>query len=416
MSREEVHHNQWLRTVEGMIAAVARNGYYATSVKQVIALAGVSRRSFYELFTSKEDCFAQACQMICDRLAEGVVNAADRRDVTTDIRMREVIAFLVAETEVDADSMQLLLFDAPNIGPGGRAQLDNMLRVLERVIAREFAAPGETAARPSPLVRAVVGGLARSMLVLVRDGSTWREDSLIEGLCRWVMLLERPVAQRLSVMAITRQKQEAMQVAVTAAEQTDQQRLQLAMLELLNRCEYAEAIAPARVADLAGLSIKRYFEIFKDGHDCLLAAYDSVRRDLLTIAARPRIEGSDWATSVILMVRGLMGHLADNPLHARAFTCLMFEPESELVDLSARLFHEFVALMIVGAPGRPDPVLASELIKGAIWHLLSTFVECRKPQILPLVADHVAYLVLALYLGGETAMEVIEGNSSSFER
>src|SRR4030081_1043824 len=35
---------------------VAASGYHGTSVKQVIALAGVSRRSFYEQFANKEEC------------------------------------------------------------------------------------------------------------------------------------------------------------------------------------------------------------------------------------------------------------------------------------------------------------------------------------------------------------------------
>ena len=40
-----------------MVEAVAGRGYDAVTVRQVIALAGVSRRSFYEQFASKQDCF-----------------------------------------------------------------------------------------------------------------------------------------------------------------------------------------------------------------------------------------------------------------------------------------------------------------------------------------------------------------------
>ena len=40
-----------------MVEAVALRGYERTSVKQVVGLAGVSRRSFYEQFANKQECF-----------------------------------------------------------------------------------------------------------------------------------------------------------------------------------------------------------------------------------------------------------------------------------------------------------------------------------------------------------------------
>jgi AcrR family transcriptional regulator len=40
-----------------MVESVYQRGYAGTSVAHVIALAGVSRRAFYEQFSNKEDCF-----------------------------------------------------------------------------------------------------------------------------------------------------------------------------------------------------------------------------------------------------------------------------------------------------------------------------------------------------------------------
>ena len=45
-----------LRLLEGMTAAVARKSYPAVTIADVVAEAGVSKRTFYEHFTSKEDC------------------------------------------------------------------------------------------------------------------------------------------------------------------------------------------------------------------------------------------------------------------------------------------------------------------------------------------------------------------------
>src|SRR3954451_12822707 len=57
MAREEVERNQRSRLYGAMIEAVSSNGYQRTTVAHVIALAGVSRRAFYELFANKEECF-----------------------------------------------------------------------------------------------------------------------------------------------------------------------------------------------------------------------------------------------------------------------------------------------------------------------------------------------------------------------
>jgi len=45
-----------LRLLDGMTAAVARKGYPAVTIADVVAEAGVSKRTFYEHFHGKEDC------------------------------------------------------------------------------------------------------------------------------------------------------------------------------------------------------------------------------------------------------------------------------------------------------------------------------------------------------------------------
>ena len=56
-SAEAVLRNQRARMHGAMVEAVAMHGYERTSVKQVVGLAGVSRRSFYEQFANKQECF-----------------------------------------------------------------------------------------------------------------------------------------------------------------------------------------------------------------------------------------------------------------------------------------------------------------------------------------------------------------------
>jgi AcrR family transcriptional regulator len=75
LSREEVEASQRLRILLGMAEAMRDQGFVDTTVADVIARAGVSRESFYRLFTSKADCFAaafdQAAELLLRRMAAG---------------------------------------------------------------------------------------------------------------------------------------------------------------------------------------------------------------------------------------------------------------------------------------------------------------------------------------------------------
>jgi AcrR family transcriptional regulator len=59
-AREVVLASQRGRLLEAMAACVAEQGYAATTVAQVVARAGVSRKTFYEHFTDKRACFLAA--------------------------------------------------------------------------------------------------------------------------------------------------------------------------------------------------------------------------------------------------------------------------------------------------------------------------------------------------------------------
>src|SRR3954454_2857364 len=60
LTREAVMASQRGRMLDAMAQAVAEKGYAATTVADVIAGAGVSRKTFYEQFRDKEDCFLAA--------------------------------------------------------------------------------------------------------------------------------------------------------------------------------------------------------------------------------------------------------------------------------------------------------------------------------------------------------------------
>jgi AcrR family transcriptional regulator len=82
LSREEVSASQRNRILMAMLEEVADRGYAATSVAHVTAKAGVSRKSFYEQFTDKQDCYYAAFDLATEFHQAGLARAARHLDAT----------------------------------------------------------------------------------------------------------------------------------------------------------------------------------------------------------------------------------------------------------------------------------------------------------------------------------------------
>src|SRR3954452_67825 len=78
--REVVRNSQRGRMLAAMAGAVGEKGYGAVAVADVIARAGVSRKTFYEHFDNKEECFLAAydagVELMLDAIDEAIREAA----------------------------------------------------------------------------------------------------------------------------------------------------------------------------------------------------------------------------------------------------------------------------------------------------------------------------------------------------
>jgi AcrR family transcriptional regulator len=80
LPREFVAHNQRERLIAGLAEAVAENGYAGTTIAHITRHAAVSRRTFYEHFNSKDECFVVAYETVMKELHQRVGEAFDREE------------------------------------------------------------------------------------------------------------------------------------------------------------------------------------------------------------------------------------------------------------------------------------------------------------------------------------------------
>jgi AcrR family transcriptional regulator len=77
LPRTFVAENQRERLLNGVVEAVAEHGYNATTIGAIAEASGISRRTFYEHFKGKEDCFLAAYEMIDDHVRATMLAAGD---------------------------------------------------------------------------------------------------------------------------------------------------------------------------------------------------------------------------------------------------------------------------------------------------------------------------------------------------
>src|ERR1700751_2091352 len=116
MAREEGARTQRSRLYGAMTEAVSRNGYERTTVAHVIALAGVSRRAFYEQFDNKEACFLATYDIVVARARKVVLDAwAQERGWAN--RLHGACRALLDDVAGTPNGPRLVLVDSLGVGP-----------------------------------------------------------------------------------------------------------------------------------------------------------------------------------------------------------------------------------------------------------------------------------------------------------
>jgi len=163
-ARDAVYANQRARMLDAMSRAVASKGYARVSVADVVDLAGVSRRTFYEQFTDKEHCFLVAYETGTEALLnEMVARAAAVDGVDWHGRLHAALHAYTGILAGEPEFARAALIDV--LGAGPRA-VELRRQVYERFVEQyralsALAAHEEFQGRPVPelYLRALVGGI-----------------------------------------------------------------------------------------------------------------------------------------------------------------------------------------------------------------------------------------------------------------
>jgi AcrR family transcriptional regulator len=100
------------RLIVAMLRAASELGYRGTNVQDVIERAGVSRPTFYEHFTNKEDCFLAAFDTSAKRLRDKVELAARAGGESWRDRVRLGLEAVLGFVRAEPDTARTLIVEA----------------------------------------------------------------------------------------------------------------------------------------------------------------------------------------------------------------------------------------------------------------------------------------------------------------
>jgi AcrR family transcriptional regulator len=165
---------------------MARRGYAATTVDEIAAESGVSRKALYTHFSGKEDVLLQAHRAIVEQISTGAGSAAAEQD---DWRaaLRALFDWGLELFAREPAFANLALVEIAAATPASRQlQRETLDRI--RALAEQAAADSEHAV-PEVAIDGMLGGMAYAIAKAAEDGDPAELPMLRPQLMAWFMLV-----------------------------------------------------------------------------------------------------------------------------------------------------------------------------------------------------------------------------------
>jgi AcrR family transcriptional regulator len=154
--------------MEGLVSAVAEHGYPAVGIGEIVRRAGVSRRTFYEHFSGKEECFLASYEVAARELRRRIEDSIDpTADWLTQVDAM-LHAYLSALSE-DPVAGRAFLVEIEAVGPRARSRRRQSLHGFADFLKRAHARVRGADPDDSPMPDRLYVGLAHAVSELARE-------------------------------------------------------------------------------------------------------------------------------------------------------------------------------------------------------------------------------------------------------
>jgi AcrR family transcriptional regulator/DNA-binding MarR family transcriptional regulator len=158
--------------IAAMVDVAAERGLAEATVAHIVARSGVSRRTFYEMFNDREDCFLAALDQAVERAREYLSDTYDP-SLKWRERVRGGLETLLEFIEDEPDMGRLCIVETLGGGPKVLERRQALLARLTAVVDEGRGEARSGATLPSLTAEGVVGGVMSVLHARVLD-RRWR--------------------------------------------------------------------------------------------------------------------------------------------------------------------------------------------------------------------------------------------------
>lgn len=166
------------RLLDGLAASIGERGYHASTVADVVRYARTSKRTFYDHFAGKQECFLELLGVDIEVLGRRIEKAVDPQ-ADWQLQIRQAVEAYVAHIESRPALTLSLIRELPSLGDAARPVQRRGLQVLSSLLIDLSASPGfrraELPPLTAPLAVVLLGGLRELTALAVEDGRAVRE-------------------------------------------------------------------------------------------------------------------------------------------------------------------------------------------------------------------------------------------------
>lgn len=166
------------RLLDGLAASITERGYRASTVADIVRHARTSKRTFYDQFPSKEQCFLELLHADVAKLGEDIRDAVDP-DADWQTQIRQAVEAFVGHIEARPAITLSWIRELPSLDAAARPFQRRGMQLLTSLLVNLSDSPGFVNADLPPLTRPkaviLVGGLRELTALAVEDGHSVRE-------------------------------------------------------------------------------------------------------------------------------------------------------------------------------------------------------------------------------------------------
>jgi AcrR family transcriptional regulator len=166
------------RLLDGLAASITERGYRASTVADIVRHARTSKRTFYDQFQSKEQCFLELLHVDVENLAKEIRDAVDP-NADWQAQIRQAVEAYVGHIEARPAITLSWIREMPSLDAAARPFQRRGLQLLTSLLVNLSGSAGFQQVGLPPLTRPLavilVGGLRELTALAVEDGHSMRE-------------------------------------------------------------------------------------------------------------------------------------------------------------------------------------------------------------------------------------------------